>query len=341
MKVLVVGSKSIHVSSFIESLSKKQSGIFLLSEEECSFKNVQSEHRVNFRSLHPISIVKNYRNLKKYLSELKPDIIHIHQINRLAYFASRAASKLNIPVVSTAWGSDVLIIPNKNKFFKFLTKKTIERSFVVTADATSMIDGMMKIVADKNRYELLQYGIDLVDKSEKSNIVFSNRLHKDLYRIDRIIEYFADFLKLNPLWKLVIGGTGDKTSELENLVKKLGIEENVEFVGWLTKENNSNWYAKSKIYISIPISDGTSVSMLEAISAGCIPVLSDIPVSHEWIVDNENGIIENEGENPLNKALFLDEDNVYTINRKLVEKNASRASCTDRFIELYCKAMAK
>ena len=339
MKVLIIGSNSIHVSSYVKSLAEKESDIFLLTEENCSFDHVKGEFMVNFRDLNPISLIKNYFKLKKYLLFLQPDVIHVHQLNRLAYFVTRIASKLKIPVVSTAWGSDVLLIPFKNRFFRFLTKKAIERSVTVTADAEIMIESMQLLVKSDVKYELLQYGIEMVDPVEKEDVIFSNRLHKDLYRIDKVIDYFCEFSKLNSSWKLVIGAEGEKTEMLKDKVNTLNISDKVEFVGWLLPADNKSWYAKSKIYISIPESDGTSVSVLEAMSAGCIPILSDIGVSYELIEKGENGIIEKKNENPLDRAILLNSEEVYLRNRALVELKASRNRCTDRFIEIYSNAI--
>jgi glycosyltransferase involved in cell wall biosynthesis len=202
-----------------------------------------------------------------------------------------------------------------------------------------MIESMQLLVKSVVKYELLQYGIEMVDPVEKEDVIFSNRLHKDLYRIDQVIDYFCEFSKLNSSWKLVIGAEGEKTEMLKYKVNTLNISDKVEFVGWLLPADNKSWYAKSKIYISIPESDGTSVSVLEAMSAGCIPILSDIGVSYELIENGENGIIEKKNENPLDRAILLNREEVYLRNRALVELKASRNRCTDRFIEIYSNAI--
>ena len=82
MKILIVGSKSIHVSSFIENLFLKGQSISLLSEEICAFPTIESEKNISFRSLNPFTVIRNYFKLKKYLGELNPSLIHIHQLNR-------------------------------------------------------------------------------------------------------------------------------------------------------------------------------------------------------------------------------------------------------------------
>jgi glycosyltransferase involved in cell wall biosynthesis len=43
------------------------------------------------------------------------------------------------------------------------------------------------------------------------------------------------------------------------------------------------------IYISCSESDGTSVSLLEAMALGLYPIVSDIPANREWITDGVNG----------------------------------------------------
>lgn len=46
---------------------------------------------------------------------------------------------------------------------------------------------------------------------------------------------------------------------------------------------------RSKCYISATKSDGSSLSLLEAMGNGAIPIVSNIPSNREWIVDGING----------------------------------------------------
>ena len=334
MKILQVGPNSVHVSSYISALSETEKDIYLLSEETCDFQGVKENFMISFRSLNPSAVLKSNRLLKQLLVKLKPDVINIHQVNRAAYFVARIARKLNIRVITTAWGSDVLLIPKQNTFFKYLVTQTLKNSAVVTADSQDMIEAM-KALHPQGKYKLLQYGIDPITALEKEKIVYSNRLHEPLYRIEKVIEYFNQFSAKHPDWKLVIAGTGSQTEDLKSLVNEINLTSKTSFVGWQKKPENSAWYAKSSIYISIPTSDGTSVSVLEAMSAGCIPVVADLPVSHEWIVSEKNGIIEKHGENPLLKALEIDREICANINSDLINNKATRAASIKEFIGLY------
>jgi glycosyltransferase involved in cell wall biosynthesis len=334
MKILQVGPKSVHVSSFIFALKEREKNLYLLSEEACDFEGVIEEFVISFRQLQPWKVIKNYFKVKRLIQTLKPDVIHIHQINRLAFVVAKIAKSQNIRVVSTAWGSDVLLMPKKNFLYKFIVRSTLKNSDIVTADSKNMISAMKSLV-NEEKYVLLQYGIDPIKSEEKENIIYSNRLHEPLYRIDQIITYFAEFSKTNSDWRLVVAGTGSETRKLKKRAKELEIESKIDFVGWQQKEENRRWYAKSMIYISIPTSDGTSVSLLESISAGCIPIVSDLPVSQEWIRQNENGVIEMKAENPIIEALKIDREICVSINSQLINERATRKASVDQFLKAY------
>jgi len=334
--IIHIGSNSVHLAAFVENISSVHHTQLLIAEEPCPFPEIHQLHQVNFRNLNPISIFRNYRLLKQILKNHADGIVHIHQLNRLAYFAARAASKLKIPIVATAWGSDVLLVPNESRFFRYLTTKTIERCDIVTADSQQMIRAMQQLVSSETKYHWVQYGIDIQSAaSVKEKIIYSNRLHKPLYRIDAIIHYFAEFHTRHPEWKLIIGAIGSDTGKLKELAASLLPEHSFEFVGWLTPTDNQSYYAKSSIYISLPKSDGTSVSLLEAMSAKCLPVVSNLEVSHEWITPGVNGVIEKNSANPLFEALPLLIPDILEANKSRVDSSSSKATSRQFFTQIY------
>jgi len=338
MNILQVGPNSVHVSSFIAAMTKQGIQQDLLTEEEVHFEGVNRHVTCSFRSANPFLLLRSFFKLGKLLAQIRPTCIHIHQANRLAFFVSWQAKRKGIPVILTAWGSDVLLVPQKNSFFRYLVKKTLERSDIITADSTEMITAM-QVLVPKKQYEWMQYGIEPVPPALKEKLIFSNRLHQPLYRIDQVIRYFEEFAKDHEEWQLVIAGSGSETEKLKQLAQTLVCSDRIHFVGWLSAAENRTWYAKSSIYISIPSSDGTSVSVLEAMSAGCIPVLPELPVSHEWI-NASTGVIEQQGENPIQKALTLDRAACQVQNQERISKFALRSVSTARFKQFYQTSVA-
>ena len=338
MKVLQVGPNSIHVRLFSKAMITHGVDCSFLAEEKIEGYPTQI---FSFRSSNPLNWLANYQKLKTFLKNTRTDLVHIHQVNRLAVFVVRACRKLNIPVVVTTWGSDVLLVPNKSRINKILVKSVLKNASAITADADSMVDAINNLTApEKKIVHSIQYGIDPINATTKENLIFSNRLHSPLYQIDKVITDFVAFHKLHPEWKLVVGGVGDQTEKLKDLAIKSGVEESVDFVGWLSAEQNAHWYSRAKIYVSIPESDGMSVSVLEALSADCIPVCSDIDVTNSWLKDGVNGVIRKATKNPFEEALTINVDNCTKQNREWVSSFAYRSATIPRFIEIYKKLLA-
>jgi L-malate glycosyltransferase len=336
MKILHVGPNSVHVSRFINAFDTTEiESNYLLTDSPNLEVKVTEQFVVEAHIYNPIKLIGLLKILQSILHQVNPSVIHIHQVNRLAFFTTLVAKWRKIPVVTTAWGSDVLIMPSKNKLYHYLVKKTLLRSAVISADAQEMIRAMQLLVPT-GQFVCIQYGIAPIEPTNKKEIIYSNRIHKPLYNIDKIISLFADFHTQHPSWNLVIGGSGSETEKLKNQTKLLGLTEYVKFVGWLNEEENRLHYAESSIYVSIPASDGTSVSLLEAMSANCIPVVSDLPANKEWISDNTNGIIfQEEGENPFKRALFLNQEIAFSTNQQLINQKATRNASIAQFLSIY------
>jgi glycosyltransferase involved in cell wall biosynthesis len=334
MKVLQAGSNSIHVQRYCEAY-RGYCGPYLFATEDGKVpEGAEAFILASFRG-NPLRWIVAYIKLKQFIAKHKPDVIHIHQVNRFAWILTNIARSLTIPTLVTAWGSDVLLVPQRSIFHRKLVSAVLRNAQVITGDSRHMLDEIKRLIPDNNRLEWLQYGIDPIKPGAKEKIVYSNRLHKKLYRIDQVIRLFAEFVKHNPEWRLVIGAEGEETEQLKILANSLLREHQYQFVGWVDAASNASWYARSSIYISIPESDGTSVSLLEALSASCIPIVSDIAVSHEWIEDGVNGVIYRLQNSIFDRALSLEREKCNTINAELVEQHALRNATLKRFNELY------
>jgi len=340
MKVLIAGPASVHLSNYCRAIKLHINQLIFLSETPFNIPEATKSYIVSFRGINIFRLLSNIKRLQKVIAEEMPDVIHVHQINRLAYFIYRAMNGTNIPLVTTAWGSDVLLVPQKNIIYRNMIASVIKYSSVVTADALIMIEAMKKLDTSNSKYIWLQYGIYPIIPSIKEKIIYSNRLHKPLYNIDIIIRDFAAFSAKKSEWMLYVAGEGSETPKLKSLANELKLSDKIKFLGWVDKETNNKNYSIASIYVSIASSDGTSVSLLEAMSANCIPIVSDIPVTKEWINDGINGIIRKPNINPFEEALKLDRDKCFSINSQKIISSASRQQSTLRFFEIYKQSIS-
>src|SRR5688572_4787879 len=262
-KLLVIGSNSPHVTRFIHLVKDLFDEVVYVGESTLESDLPIRQHLINFRSVNPISLLRNSKVLRQIIEKENPDVTHIQQVNRVAFAAARVLTRVKKKYVVTAWGSDVLIEPNKNPFYRRITSFVLNHAAYVTADSKHMIDAIHRLSATAP-CELVFFGIDPIVPEAKEKIVYSNRLLKELYNIAAIIDEYNGFQKTHAGWKLVIAGSGDQEEFLRKKVAELNLADQVTFAGWLSRQENIQWYKKAAIYISIPFSDGTSVSLLEA-----------------------------------------------------------------------------
>jgi glycosyltransferase involved in cell wall biosynthesis len=123
----------------------------------------------------------------------------------------------------------------------------------------------------------------------KRSVFISPRSHENLYRIDLVVKVFNNFYKNNPKSRLLLLGEGSKTNSIIRLVNKLSLHEAVNVVGRVSEKEYKKYLKKSDFYISATEVDGSSVSLLQAMALGVIPIVSDIPANSQWIKENITG----------------------------------------------------
>lgn len=346
MKLLTVGTNIIHMQNFHELMKNSEIEVLFITDRLNKDIHYESIRIVPFSFRNPFNILKSISLIKEIIHEFQPDIIHIHQAGTHAFLTLMASRKISIPTIVTAWGSDILLVPEMGFLYKRMVAFILQRADFFTSDSSYLAERMKNLMpARPLDITVLNYGIDDLSGFEKKETVFySNRLHKKLYRIDKIIQGFNKFLKNheNENWKLIIAGEGIETDYLKQLSIKLGIENEVDFVGWLNKESNCKFYRQAAFFVSIPESDATSISLLEAMSAGCIPIVSNLPANLEWIIDGTNGIVVDNldlDDDFLSQGLGINVAKAINMNHQIIKEHALKDTNRKKFIGLYQKAL--
>jgi glycosyltransferase involved in cell wall biosynthesis len=158
-----------------------------------------------------------------------------------------------------------------------------------------MTISMKAINVEMNKVMVLPKGIDLVKfnnqnraDATKINAIVTRSLTSD-YRHDIILKAF-DLLNQKGIdFQLTIVGDGAALPKLKDLAKKLNIEKKVHFTGRIPNTKLPELLQNSNIYISMPITEGVSASLFEAMASNCYPIVTDIPGNRSWIKNRENG----------------------------------------------------
>ncbi|MFM7847846.1 MAG: glycosyltransferase [Rubrivivax sp.] len=297
--VLVVGPHSVHVRRFVAGLCEAGRDVVLVTnapEPMLSHERLREQVHLSLR----VWAWRTPARLRALIERWQPAVVHVHQADATAWHAVRAARPTGAPVVLTLWGSDVLSLPHRGWWQRAMVRRALRGAAAWTADAKVLLRAAQAIAgADAPPWrEWIPLGIDEapdLGAAARERRILSCRLHKPLYRIDAIVRAFAQAAPELPGWVLEVAAAGEQTPALRALAQSLGVADRVAFTGMLAAPQLAQAYRRSALFVSVPESDGTSVSLLEAMAAGCLPVLADLPANREWVRDGENGLLVGEG----------------------------------------------
>jgi len=227
------------------------------------------------------------RQLIGVLRRIAPDIVHSHA--GVWFKASRAARLAGVPVViHTEHGRHL----PEEVIDRLIDKLASRSTDLVIAVSEALAERLRwRVVHDPRRLRVIKNGVDIDRFWPPSDV---SRLRRDLDipagtpvigsigRLEPIKNYrlalkaFARMEKLNsgPPPLLVLVGDGSERGLLEELARNLGIAARVRFLGW--RNEVELLYGAFDLFTLTSRSEGTSVSLLEAMSAGLCPVVTDV-----------------------------------------------------------------
>lgn len=289
--------ESYHAQRWVDYFAEKGHQCNLLSLEQ-GIKTKATHHILKSNSpINAINFILAVPQLKKILKEIAPDILNAHFASAYGFTAALTGFK---PLVISCWGSDVLISPKKSFLHRLRVKHALSKADLLTSDGRNMADTIEKLGAIKKNIVISPMGVDhtLLEKYkgkrpfQETLTILSARKLEPLYDLETLILAASRVIKkLKEKAKFVIVGEGSQKQSLLGLSRKSGLDEYVEFKGFLPREEFLNLFTQAHLYVSTSLSDSTSVALLEAMALGLIPVVTDIPGNREWIMDGKNGFL--------------------------------------------------
>jgi alpha-1,3-mannosyltransferase len=131
----------------------------------------------------------------------------------------------------------------------------------------------------------------------KRTIIYFGRLSKNK-RLPAVISLLAELRSISPDWSLIVAGTEfDETfSALSEHARRLGVEKAVRFVAAPADGRLAGLIGEASYFISLSSYEAFGISVVEAMSAGLVPILSDIPSFRELVRRAGSGLIVEVGD---------------------------------------------
>lgn len=222
--------------------------------------------------------------LKNSLANIKSDINHIHGVWMYPQFiASKISYTTKKPYIITPHG---MLEPwlwengtsKKKIYFELMIKKYFSGANVLHAITPDEKDNLYKLFGHKN-IEIVPNSISCTEidscNIKRQNcdkfILFVGRLHSKK-GIDLLIKAFSK-LKDTGIRLRIAGPFNEYKKELDKLVKSLGIESRVDFLGMVTGKEKYQLFKDAWVFVAPSFSEVVGMVNLEA-AAFETPVIS-------------------------------------------------------------------
>lgn len=298
-----------------------------IAAEFCDFPVLPLYSYVKKSEYKIINYLKSFYLPLKVAKKLKhQDVLHQHQLLG-SWVAILLKIILKKPLlIRTGYDMYSFSIYEKKGLhirflYRLLTRVTFRFSDIYTVTSKSdesFLKNNLKIGPNK-----LKIRPNFIE--EKKYKKFNERETFKILTVGRLEEQKNYFFLINSLknlekWQLDIVGSGTQKKELEKLASNLNVKVN--FLGNFEYSQLENLYQDYKFYISTSKYEGNPKTVLEAMSFGCVVLISNIPNHSEIVKHNSNGFLFDFKESEVIKILENEIRNFE--NLELLSKNASK-----------------
>jgi glycosyltransferase involved in cell wall biosynthesis len=247
--------------------------------------------------------------VRRLVRRLRPDVLHAHQAVAAGWLGAAAGYH---PFVVSAWGSDLLLAPRRSRLQRALARWTLRRADHVSCVSEGLAHAARALGADPARVEVAPLGVDrdvfypAAGPDETAALkarfglgagpaVLSLRAMRPIYHPLDIAAALPRVLAQVPDARFAIrtyGADEALLGQFRALVAQGGAANAVTYVGEQAGDREvAALNRAADVAVSVPASDGTPVSVLEAMACGAVPVLSDLPSLREWVSDGREALL--------------------------------------------------
>ncbi|MCE5271311.1 glycosyltransferase [bacterium] len=227
-------------------------------------------------------------------------LIHAHWAFPAGLVGLAAARVTGRPLILTVHGSDQRLAAERGGVAAQIFRTVARGAARVQSVSGPITDYLLSIGVPAGRILTRPLGVDesvfnasvQPDKDSADSFgILSTRSLLPLYRVEDLVRAAARLRENIPRLHLVLAGEGPERGSLESLGAELGLGDRLTFTGRLTPPELARQLAACRVYVSTSPADGTSVSLLEALALGCLPVVADIPSNRDWVSLGVNGLL--------------------------------------------------
>jgi rhamnosyl/mannosyltransferase len=236
------------------------------------------------------------------LKKINTDIYHYHLPFPLGVVSDLMVNPRGKKIVT--WHSDIIKQKNILKLYKPFLKKFLNKVDKIVTTSPNMIDNSPFLQEYKKKCTVIPLGINpanfnLTDYTKEKKKEIQNKYNKPIiFFVGRLVYYKGLEVLIRAMKdidaQLLIGGTGPLENELKNLVNRMDLNNNIEFLGFVKDEDLAAYYHASNFFVlpSVAPSEAFGIVQLEAHACGKPVISTNLPTGVPYAnKDQETGIV--------------------------------------------------
>lgn len=160
-------------------------------------------------------------------------------------------------------------------------KEDLVVAYDVTAEKIVVVWHGLKKLVDVDK-KIIQCTLNEYNLSDKNPLFFYLGRIEKKKNVLVLFDAFCKVVEKFPNAQMVFGGgQGDLTGELMKKIYEYGLRGNVSYLGYLNEVEISVFFRTATAFVFPSLEEGFGLPILQAFSAGCPVICSDIPVLRE------------------------------------------------------------
>jgi glycosyltransferase involved in cell wall biosynthesis len=308
--LILADARSIHTERWCRYFEKESVDVSLFSlerPEAYTPKNFyQGQSLTRFGAINHFLARRSFTALAR---GVQPDLVNAHFAVSYGWLASRIDF---CPLVVTAWGSDLLLLPDKSFIHRRRVRKALERADLITVDNNNLFNAAT-MYTESEKILNVPMGVDraFFDDGCKRDFIAGGPLKViaprgtadvyDPFTIVRAAKLLADRCEFH----IELLSPWPPPRELEKAIASSSLQHVLTLRPFQSHDHYLRSLREYDVYLSASKSDSTAVSLLEAMAVGLFPVVTDIEGNRYWIDHDETGLLFTPGSpEALAEAIF-------------------------------------
>ncbi|MFK7801971.1 MAG: glycosyltransferase family 4 protein [Anaerolineae bacterium] len=229
-------------------------------------------HRFNMirplQNRNPKELLLTKIAIQKLIKSFDPDVIHMQPSGPELVYAQQVFRLIKKPLVVTIQASfDSIELQTEKRSSLGAFIKQANQVIAVSTDVKKWMGLAFELLADE--IGVIPNAIPLQDIA-RTPLPFDLPILLALCRLDPqknlscLLRAFQIVFQNHPQARLIIGGSGSEKVKLKALAGELGLDDAVDFLGWVDPQEVPRLLNQSTVYASSSDYEGLSLSVLEA-----------------------------------------------------------------------------